>query len=218
MGTDIHIEVEVRMPNGHWRLADPQRDCAYNGNFWTYPGDLNVPKDLQVPCYHDRIAIVEWIAERYDNVDLADADTLCTQWEMGREVRWWDSRNYLVFTILAGVRRYGWRDAVMPISEPRGWPTPERGWPIDYDEMIPGVEHSCSWVTMRELEDYDWDQVVSGAPVEGDPAREIPIRRMCSGFLRFVDALRRLYRRRDTKAGDPGVGEDDVRLVFGFDN
>jgi len=75
---------------------------------------------------------------------------------------WYDGRNYSLFSILANVRN-GWGfagvptgEGFIPISEPRGLPsnvcskikTESDGWG--------GDGHSHSWLTLKELQDYDW--------------------------------------------------------------
>lgn len=81
---------------------------------------------------------------------------------------WWnegeieDSRNYLVFSALAGVRNY---NDITSISKPRGLP---EGVELDdndciklYGREIWMGDHSYSWLTTEEILDWDgWDQVV----------------------------------------------------------
>lgn len=68
------------------------------------------------------------------------------------EKDWYDGRNYPLFGILAGVRECD----IVPISEPKGLPAdlaPASRPPLD------GADHSFSWLTLREILDYDWEQV-----------------------------------------------------------
>lgn len=64
-----------------------------------------------------------------------------------------DWRSYSMFGFLAGVRNYS---AVPPISEPRGLPED-----FDADEEAGGFvgDHSFSWLTVKELSDFDYDQL-----------------------------------------------------------
>lgn len=81
-----------------------------------------------------------------------------------RDARLYDGRNYDLFAILANVRNgYGFAGVLtgtgfIPISEPRGLPTdvsPE----VKANSMDWGGDgHSHSWLTLRELLDYDWNQ------------------------------------------------------------
>lgn len=66
--------------------------------------------------------------------------------------RWYDDRDYDAFAILADVRNEA---DFTPIAEPRGLP-PDfvRGADDDLGD------HSLSWVTLAELEAYDWDATV----------------------------------------------------------
>jgi len=70
-------------------------------------------------------------------------------------------RNYYLFSILADVRNY---HGFQPISKPRGLPID-----MDPDLLRASVEddnvwlgdHSFSYITAKELSDYDWDQIVT---------------------------------------------------------
>lgn len=127
-------------------------------------------------------------------------------------------RHYLRFSILADVRNgYGFAgcptyEPVEPISTPRGLP-------YDFEEPIPPGfdqyggryaddadswlgDHSFSWVSLRDLLDYDWD-----APVSWPDGESVSLREACSDFTgQVIPWLASL--------GAP----DDVRIVFGFDS
>lgn len=71
----------------------------------------------------------------------------------------YEDRNYMLFEVLAGVRNgYGFAGVpthrpLTPISEPRGLPvdiTPE-------SMALLSGDHTPTWVSLRELEEYDWD-------------------------------------------------------------
>lgn len=68
-------------------------------------------------------------------------------------------RNYDVFAILANVRNGHFAPAgyFVPISEPRG--VPDDASPLVRKWMLEG-DHSHSWVTLRELCEYDWSRTV----------------------------------------------------------
>jgi hypothetical protein len=84
--------------------------------------------------------------------------------EVGRE-KLYNGRNYVVFAALAGVRNgYGFagcvtHDPLIPIA-------PERGFPLDFadqlvDDSHEGTwmgDHSFTWVTLDEIEAYDWSR------------------------------------------------------------
>ncbi len=105
------------------------------------------------------------------------------------------SRNYLLFSILAGVRDNG--KGIVKVSEPRGLP-------IDVSEEIrllsdeEGLNaHHHSWLLVSEVLDYDWDQEY----IEND--KVYTYRECCNDLLLALEEL----------------GEsEDFRIVFWFDN
>jgi hypothetical protein len=130
--------------------------------------------------------------------------------------------------VLADVRNGTWGDPLKPISEPRGLPKDID--PVVVDDFEFG-DHSQSWLTLAELQAYDWTRSVkkcayvspevferwdgthppreyaawssNGIPV----AWEQPVSTTCEDFVEYVlPELARL--------GAP----DDVRIVFGFDS
>lgn len=78
--------------------------------------------------------------------------------------------NYILFSILSDVRNH---DNIIPISQPRGLPEDldkERHRPTTHLEPIPmnSEEYltyfgsiSCSYHTLKDLKEYDWDQIVT---------------------------------------------------------
>jgi len=77
-----------------------------------------------------------------------------------------DNRYYLMFAVLADVRNgLGFagvktHNPLTPISKPRGVPTDAS---IGYQAEVESWDcdgHSHSWLTVKELMDYDWDQLV----------------------------------------------------------
>lgn len=74
-----------------------------------------------------------------------------------------DDRNYDAFAILADVRNgHGFAgvdtgDGFVPISTPRGYPADIS--PVAQRWLEESGDHSTSYVTLRELLDYDWAQV-----------------------------------------------------------
>jgi hypothetical protein len=76
-----------------------------------------------------------------------------------------DTRSYALFGFLAGVRNYS---GIAPISNPRGLPDwynsgnpKSKGlsdWYKGYDDDD-WCYHSHSWLTLDELESYDYDQI-----------------------------------------------------------
>ncbi len=73
---------------------------------------------------------------------------------------WYGERNYDLFAILANVRN-GY--AVAGIRTGDGfWPLGPRGLPCDVSEELRRLDyeqfHSQSWVSLREILEFDWDQ------------------------------------------------------------
>lgn len=132
MGTDIHMACEVRH-DGKWELVT---DKVFK-NSWYRPDSE-----------------YSWAQEEYTNVP-------------------YDSRNYNLFAILADVRNgRGFAgvktgEVFNPISTPKGYPADmcdELKGDIDYYNFDGGAgilsnEHSASWLTLKELLDYDWNQM-----------------------------------------------------------
>ena len=128
------------------------------------------------------------------------------------------ARDYRMFGFLADVRNYS-RSPV--IAEPRGVPDDASGkvraeWDPDYDY------HSASWLTLAELDAYDYDQTFwdrritrqteSGgfdgrALAEEGEGVHLPLREFLGeGFFGYLDGLRKLG------------GPENVRIVFWFDS
>jgi hypothetical protein len=113
--------------------------------------------------------------------------------------RYWIERNYLLFAILADVRN---RYNIQPISQPKGLPedvSPEVKKQSD-DEN--GDAHTRSWLTLKELLEYDWQQ-----KFEDDNDEIFPLEAMVIPFVsEFIPRL--------SKIDEP----ENVRMVFWFDN
>lgn len=141
MGCDIHLKIQFR-ENGKWEYGDAVIDQE--------------PKD-------------DWTKKFCSNRE--------GQWTVAGEL---GNRNYLRFAILANVRNgHGFagvftHEPLEPIAEPRGLPkdleTPPYERPQYMDEFYKEHpehddeeeefwfgDHSFSWVTLREMMDYDYD-------------------------------------------------------------
>jgi len=142
MGCDIHLIVEKRNANGQWERVLP-------------------PEKVRDPW------LVEQAAKNPDGY-----------YKQRSEVTWFNDRNYNLFAILANVRN---SFDFVPISEPRGLPDD-----LGHDgRRLAGLEskdvldasvvgeddddddndiwlgdHSFSWLTVKELLDYDWSREV----------------------------------------------------------
>ncbi len=141
MGTDIHMAAEVRK-NGKWELV---RAKVFK-NDWYEPNPAKQNK---------------FNREKFTNIP-------------------YDDRNYNLFAMLADVRNgYGFAGCITgqhinPISAPKGYPedlsdelradverdiysTDEYSWSDDRPYL--SNDHSGSWLTLKELLDYNWEQV-----------------------------------------------------------
>lgn len=132
------------------------------------------------------------------------------KWEIIDDIAPFDWRSYRLFGFLADVRNYS---AVPPISKPRGLPEDEPT--LDNFDGL----HSCSWLSVKELLEFDYDQTIEDRRVTREISPgftdhgctgEIGEGRMTTyrEFLgeAFFDDLRKLQ---ELKAD---------RIVFGFDN
>ena len=136
-------------------------------------------------------------------------------------------RSYELFSVLAGVRN----DLnIKPIAEPRGLPEDVtsimRDWFVDYGG------HSPSYVTLKEMKNFDLDQTIydphliisrdkdgkiTGTCGATNGKHEGPVgerkifglwgREYWQELIAQLEAVKR-----------PGQTDDDVRLVFFFDN
>ena len=117
----------------------------------------------------------------------------------------YDNRNYALFGILAGVRG----KEFPTISEPKGLPDDLEADPEDrgYSYYIDGHwlgDHSTSYLSLTELERYDWDQLSYELNGERYTLKDE------SFYCGVMEYLRELSK----KFGGP----DNVRIVFGFDS
>ncbi len=118
-----------------------------------------------------------------------------------------DRRDYGLFGFLAGVRNYS---AVPPIAPPRGLPAD-----ADYEEPDDDTddedylgEHSFSWLSVDELANFDYDQLIedrrseSGGTCEPGEGKRMTYRVFLGdAYFKELDRLK-------------DVGAE--RIVFGF--
>lgn len=150
MGTDIHLIVEQKK-NGKWERIDPP--ASYPRNPWV----LNQIEELK---------------NKLTEQDLSDPDGMYVYYCEKRDRDWYSHRNYRVFSILADVRNGSGFAGVktgekfVPISEPKGFPLDcscYNGDEIPKDDREPfnfGY-HDFSWLTVKELTEYNWEQTVN---------------------------------------------------------
>lgn len=135
----------------------------------------------------------------------------------GRPNEIYVGRNHTLFGVLAGVR--GGDDHM--IAPPRGLPTDMSPEVAKYHE---DVEHTPSYLTLRELLEFDWTTLIGTTPEERvyakrnnyDPGLyvgadwDVPLFVRCMEFLSTT--IPRLL------AFGKGYDPSDVRIVFHFDN
>jgi len=134
-----------------------------------------------------------------------------------------DWRSYSMFAFLAGVRNY---DHSEPLSEPKGLPDGISDEVKEEYEQWECDAHSVSYLTLKELLDFDYDKVfwnrrisrttynenggsfTNGAAIaeEGEGTHVTYRENLGEFFFTHLKELQEL--------GEP----DDVRIVFWFDN
>lgn len=144
------------------------------------------------------------------------------------------NRNYNLFGIMADVRNGTWGDKLPPIAAPRGFPSDMSEPVIDAEDEATGWlgDHSFSWVTLRELQEYDWDAPlqmrgwVSHEQAEEYRRTGVPPTSYAAGgnhgeYVTFKKTRREAVYDWPAKVL-PALAKlgapDDVRLVFGFDS
>lgn len=113
---------------------------------------------------------IHFYVERREGDHWVSADTWKKSDDLGE---WWkadefyDDRNYNLFAILADVRNgRGFAgiktgEGFNPISEPRGLPDDASLEVKRCAEQWSGDGHSHSWLTVKEIMDFDWTQVTT---------------------------------------------------------
>jgi len=71
-------------------------------------------------------------------------------------------QSYGMFAFLAGVRNYS---GITPISEPRGLPSDVSNFSLD---EISDDDHTPSWLSIQELSEFDYDQIVEDRRNNGE--------------------------------------------------
>jgi hypothetical protein len=148
---------------------------------------------------------------------------------------WWTNRgdadigrNYEMFSVLAGVRNYL---DVRPIREPRGLPEDVDFMLKVYYEYWAEDAHSASWVTLKEMREYDLDQEVDDTSIVLSRDETGKITSTCRGTSdetkTEVVGKRKIFELwgreywyeliKKLEQYDDGTGEG-ARLVFFFDN
>ena len=197
MGCDIHPAIERRI-KGHWTYYRPKDECPWYYEYEYKPD----PATGRPTMYFPLDANGNKIRSRWDKCKT-------------RLPGIFEDRNYATFSMLANVRNDDGEFAYPYIQEYRGLPFDltvgaERWTGSEND----GDLHSQGWVTLRELQEFgftqlvpvsDWDPITKKELVTEHAllATRVPIVQM----IQYMEAI-------VPKGGTP----DDVRLVFSFDN
>ncbi|WP_317970333.1 hypothetical protein [Paenibacillus sp. CCS19] len=138
------------------------------------------------PLIKEWISVDEWIHDPYFEISEV-------------RNRYWTYRNYLLFAILANVRNHY---NIQPISQPKGLPEDVSHEVKKQSDEENGDAHTRSWLTLKELLEYDWQQ-----KFEDNNNEIVPLEAMVIPFVNeFIPRLSEI-----------DVSEN-VRMVFWFDN
>lgn len=136
-----------------------------------------------------------------DHVELEDAE-----WTAYTSHPACIDRNYRLFSVLAGVRNsFG----IQSIASPRGLPVDasaeSQKMTINYTRNPNWDFPNLTWVSLRELLDYDWDQWITDSRHEHEPPRLLreEVEPFTSKTLPYLQSL----------VSDP----DDLRIICDFD-
>lgn len=140
----------------------------------------------------DNPLITEWIS-----IDEWEHNPYFEETEVRKP--YWEDRNYLLFAILADVRNdYN----IDPISLPKGLPEDVSPEVKNQSDKEGEDAHTRSWLTLKELLEYDWQQKFNDDNNEIFPLKEM--------VIPFVDE----FIPRLIKLNEP----ENIRMVFWFDN
>ena len=142
---------------------------------------------------------------------------------------YFDARNYNLFAVLANVRNGTWGVRIPPIDSPRGFPENS---PIDIENGEYLGDHSFSYITLKELQDYNWDApYIYRASVSPEQAKALREKgetpnswaawSSCGEQVEWKSTVREAVNNwpDDILPVLASIGNpDEVRLVFGFDS
>ncbi len=164
MGCDVHLYVEVKL-DGQWvNVPPPARDYKkFPKNpkydyFWG-PHDMFTMGECYGPgfTFREENGLVDENGDYDESCHGKDCDVCLGT---GLNLQWFHVRSYNTFAILADVRNgHGFAgiktgDGFNIIAEPRGLP----------DDIAPQTYmaysgyHTESWLTLKEIVDFDWTQ------------------------------------------------------------
>jgi hypothetical protein len=151
------------------------------------------------------------------------------------------NRNYTLFSTLAGVRDY--TDQVKPVAEEKGMPNDCSEYVKDECKSWEGDGHSHSWLTLKELKDYQAKNPVMFYTGLLSPQQQLDLdngimpQSWCQGtnqegFKRrdwqeenksLIPLIKKLQDRAKELLGNPWQdynidNDENIRIVFWFDN
>jgi hypothetical protein len=116
--------------------------------------------------------------------------------------RFYSGRNYNLFCALAGVREWHFAGEPPRVSEPKGLPEDVSDEVKAESERWGSDGHSHSYLTLKELKEFDWSAY---GPT-------------CDEFRNETMAKMEKLKFGDWNDETPERGDEDVRVVFWFDN
>lgn len=155
MGCDIHVYVEKKNEFGIWEAIDGVNPLI--ADYRSYAATSRERGDFErAKKYEEKANMIEdgsYAAQTEDKWDVAYySPKVFKNWIF-------DGRNYNLFGILAGVRRYD----LDPIAEPRDIPQDASPMVVaDYEGWEENA-HSATYLTLRDLKEYDWKQVIGNS-------------------------------------------------------
>lgn len=112
-------------------------------------------------------------------------------------------RSYWMFSIFADVRNDD--PILVPISEPKFLPQNVTKEVYEISEQWDFDGHSHSWLTISEIDNFDWNQsLIDSTGLVCIPKEFIP-----DDYLQLFEDMRNM---------EKTYGKDNVRIVFFFDN
>lgn len=147
MGTDIHPAVEVRR-NGVWRYHRPKEPCRWYNEVWSVAEAARINANTEYVTKYGPVVV----GSRRNTWDRCKT----------RLPEFFSERNYRAFAVLGDVRNGSGfagvytHDPIDPISSERGWP---EGMAHETRAKMSN-EHSETWVSLAELQAYDYNQMI----------------------------------------------------------
>lgn len=164
MGTDIHMFVERKLEDGTWQAVRGHYLPGTWEEAWVKSKAQGADRDFQQMLDENQLPEnLTPYSEDEPALSIYEVELMAASLERGKLEGWlYNDRNYDLFAMLADVRNgRGFAGVVTGegfnvIAEPKGLPE-------DLSEEILQAweysgDHTPSWLTLRELQEYDWKQ------------------------------------------------------------